>query len=426
MRYFAITVHSDATIQSALEQTVSEMSDVSFQHFSEETAALEWLVEKGQHVDFVFLGWSVGRASRTLVHALRDLKNTKNALIFRIATPNDLDWVKGLFELGNQVDNLLIKPFPPESLNKLLSTALKQEMTPNSGVLLVDDDKRSREILRQYLQHYGFAQVWEASDGAEAFQLLEQKGNQVAAIVSDWEMPHVNGIQFLKQVRDSEKFSAVPFVMITSQTSLEEIKNIQAAELGVDGYLNKPFDLTTFKGQMQAIFKEIQTHRQSESFLLHSRALVAHGNSHEAVSLLQQAVVQVPQSATLFEALGDALSSVDDANTKQSLTQAVDAYEKAIKLSSEKTQLLMKYFEVQMALGHANQAIQLLKSHIGKQGLNDQLRTRLAKAYVQNGLYDLALTELQRTLHLNPANTEAQSLYNLVISLQSDKTRKAG
>lgn len=428
MSYFAVIINPDKVQRGMLKHQLEAVGKVEFKEFESDTPATEWLTTEVRKVDFVFLSWSISKTSHQLVTTLRSLAHTKDSLLFMIASPEDYNWIKAIFGLGNQIDSILVKPFRPGALSQRLKALLSEEMAKKSCALLVDDDAASREIIRKYLRQFGFAKVLEASDGDEGFKILQDNGDEVAIVVSDWEMPHSNGIQLLRKIRRTAKHAELPFIMITSQTSIEEVKTIQAAEVGVDGYLNKPFDLKTFKAQMDSIFQEITNKRKSETYLIQGRTLLAQGNTFKAIEILTEGTNAMPESSALHEALGDAYSAVDSETGKnRGLGQAATAYEKALKLNPLKTALVMKCFEVHTVLGQMNDAIRVLKEHLTRLGLNDDLRTRLGKIYLQNGLYSAASAELKRALNVNPSNTEAQSLYQIALSLgQGDDIKKAG
>ncbi|MCB0405584.1 MAG: response regulator [Bdellovibrionales bacterium] len=425
MDYFSVIVNPDKVQRNHLRQVLSTIGKVDFKEFDNEEEATKWLINDGRQVDFIFLSWTLSKQNRALLETLRTLEVSKEALIFLIASTEDYEWIKAIFGLGAQVDNILVKPFRPKALKERLDAVLKEHKIDKSCVLLVEDDSAARDILKKYLTSFGFNKVLEAGDGDEGFKLLEKHADDIALIVSDWEMPNTNGMQLLRKIRNTPKYASKHFIMVTSQTSIEEIKTIQAAEVGVDGYLNKPFDLKTFKGKMDEIFKQLESKRQAERYLLQGRTLIAQGNPFKAIETLTEGVGQLPTSSALHEALGDACCAVESKQNKEhALKQGAEAYETALRLNPLKTSLVMKCFEVHTVLGNRNDCIRILKDHLQKLGLNDDLRTRLGKIYLQNGFYLAAEKELKRALNVNPANTEAQSLYQIVLSLKEEAEKK--
>ena len=112
-------------------------------------------------------------------------------------------------------------------------------MNKNLSILLVDDDMQSIEVVTNYLKSAGFQWIYTLHNGKSALEFLEK--NAVDMIISDWEMPEMDGLGLLQAVRNHPKLSKTPFLMIASQTSHEKMKILDAKNTGVDAYLVKPF-----------------------------------------------------------------------------------------------------------------------------------------------------------------------------------------
>ncbi len=105
-------------------------------------------------------------------------------------------------------------------------------------ILLVDDSATMRMIVKKALRLSGVeAELTEAGDGAEALQALES-GGAVDLILSDINMPNVNGIEFVRRLK-AGPYSGIPVVMITTEGAEARINELQ--EMGVQGYIKKPF-----------------------------------------------------------------------------------------------------------------------------------------------------------------------------------------
>jgi two-component system chemotaxis response regulator CheY len=109
------------------------------------------------------------------------------------------------------------------------------------GVLVVDDDAMVMSILVEYLKSFGFKRILQAKDGKAAIKLLQDPDRKIDLILSDWEMPNVDGHTLLKAVRNHPTRNTVKFMMVTSQSSGERTKIAQAKQLNVDAYIVKPF-----------------------------------------------------------------------------------------------------------------------------------------------------------------------------------------
>jgi two-component system, chemotaxis family, chemotaxis protein CheY len=118
-------------------------------------------------------------------------------------------------------------------------------------VLIVDDSAAIRKILQRVLRQTDiiFGEVHEAGDGLEALEVLKNK--TVGLILSDINMPNMDGIQFLGQVKANEAWKTVPVVMITTEGS--QAKVMEAVELGASGYVRKPFTADQIKEKLTGL-----------------------------------------------------------------------------------------------------------------------------------------------------------------------------
>jgi len=115
-------------------------------------------------------------------------------------------------------------------------------------VLIVDDSAAIRKILQRILQkiEIPIATVYEAGDGIEALASL--RANKVNLILSDINMPNMDGLQFLGHVRANDEWKQVPVIMITTEGS--QTKVLEAMHLGANGYVRKPFTPDEIKAKL--------------------------------------------------------------------------------------------------------------------------------------------------------------------------------
>ena len=110
-------------------------------------------------------------------------------------------------------------------------------MNVNMTVLVVDDFATMRRILKDNLKRIGFSKIVEAEDGCLALE--ELKKNKIDLIISDWNMPNMNGLDLLKAVRGDERLRHIPFIMVTAEGQKASI--VKAVQSGVTNYIVKPF-----------------------------------------------------------------------------------------------------------------------------------------------------------------------------------------
>ena len=115
------------------------------------------------------------------------------------------------------------------------------EFNSKLAILVVDDDAMVRSILVDYLEEMGFEAVYAAPSSEKALKAIQDSKNTIDLVISDWEMPSVSGLTLLKAVRNSPQRCNTPFIMVTSQRSMERFKITQAAQWQVSAYVIKPF-----------------------------------------------------------------------------------------------------------------------------------------------------------------------------------------
>lgn len=103
--------------------------------------------------------------------------------------------------------------------------------------LVVDDSRATRTILRRILKEIGF-EVSEAGHGREALERLKEIGTPDLALV-DWNMPEMNGFEFVRAVRADHAYDSMRLMMVTTETEMEQVA--KALEAGANEYVMKPF-----------------------------------------------------------------------------------------------------------------------------------------------------------------------------------------
>ncbi len=123
----------------------------------------------------------------------------------------------------------------------------------NMKVLVVDDFSTMRRIVKNLLRDLGFTNIQEADDGSTALPMLQ--GGDFDFVVTDWNMPGMQGIDLLKAIRADASLSHIPVLLITAEAKKEQI--VMAAQAGVNGYIVKPFTAATLKNKLDKIFERL-------------------------------------------------------------------------------------------------------------------------------------------------------------------------
>jgi two-component system chemotaxis response regulator CheY len=122
-------------------------------------------------------------------------------------------------------------------------------------ILIVDDMLTMRKIVSKVLREIGFSDITEACDGKEAWQKLTTTQEPFGLIISDWNMPNMTGLDFLKQVRADRKFCKTPFLLVTAEAEQHQVA--EAIKSGVDQYVIKPFGQDNLKAKLEMAHKKV-------------------------------------------------------------------------------------------------------------------------------------------------------------------------
>jgi two-component system chemotaxis response regulator CheY len=120
----------------------------------------------------------------------------------------------------------------------------------NMPILVVDDFKMMRRVVKNLLNQLGFSNLDEASDGAEALQKLQTRSYDL--VISDWNMEPMTGIELLERVRSIEETKNVNFIMLTAEAKPENI--VKAKQAGVNSYIVKPFTAKMLKEKLVVLW----------------------------------------------------------------------------------------------------------------------------------------------------------------------------
>lgn len=127
----------------------------------------------------------------------------------------------------------------------------------DAKILIVDDMSTMRKIIRNMMGKMGHENLHEADDGDPAWKMIQEAhaaGKPFDFVISDWNMPVMTGIDFLKNLRTSEipEFKAMKFLMVTAEA--EQANVIIAVKAGVSNFIVKPFSIATLKEKIDKIF----------------------------------------------------------------------------------------------------------------------------------------------------------------------------
>jgi two-component system chemotaxis response regulator CheY len=126
---------------------------------------------------------------------------------------------------------------------------------PKTKILIVDDMNTMRKIVKSMMLKLGCSDITEADDGIPAWELIinaQAMGKPFGLVLSDWNMPGMNGLDLLKKVRADEKVKKTPFLMITAEG--EQGNVLIAVKAGVSNFVVKPFSQQVLEEKIKKIF----------------------------------------------------------------------------------------------------------------------------------------------------------------------------
>ena len=128
---------------------------------------------------------------------------------------------------------------------------LEDNLKKKIKILIVDDFSTMRRIIKNLLRDLGFNNTFEADDGNTALPML--KNGDYDFVVTDWNMPEMNGAELVRKLRSMPEYDDVPIVMITTRGMKDDV--MTAMKLGVNAYVIKPFTPDVLKVKLDSVFK---------------------------------------------------------------------------------------------------------------------------------------------------------------------------
>ena len=128
---------------------------------------------------------------------------------------------------------------------------------PSKHVLVVDDFATMRRIIIACLKEAGFQNIFEADDGKKGYALAESMTDSITLIVSDWNMPNMDGLDMLRAIKANPKTCHIPVLMVTAEAKKENI--LACAQAGASSYIVKPFTPETLAEKIKKIQNSLQS-----------------------------------------------------------------------------------------------------------------------------------------------------------------------
>ncbi len=370
-------------------------------------------------VDFVISDWEMpGLNGLELLRILKRDQTLRNVAFMIVTAPTSQERTKVEEAALSQVDAYLIKPFRLELFKEKLKEAWSKhkQFVPRQAALVVDDEAEVQNTVVEYLEKLGYQPVLRASDGEEAWKVLEDHSGAIDLIVSDWEMPRLTGIELLRRVRRDAELRQIPFVMMTSRSSVEHLKLQAAIQADVDQYLIKPFLMEDLRKKVAQVIQRSNLLRKVTSRLDAARSALDVQDFVSAERLCQH-VLQLDPGA--LEAYFIQAQIRLKKSPNKGFDEAIYFVKKAVELSPESDYAYRELARVYRDAQSLEKALSALRSGLAACPQSALLHVELAAIQERMGRPEEAMTSLQHALSIDPKDPDAQALLAQILKRAS-------
>ncbi len=309
--------------------------------------------------------------------------------------------------------------------------------------LIVEDMPNMRRSIRAMLQliRYG-KEYFEAQDGFEAWNFLENDDCTIDFIISDYKMPHMTGTELLHRVRSNPKYHNIPFLMITAETNMEVVA--EAAEHDVDAYLTKPFVTATLEQKIKELLIQLENPDQLTLYLRQIYDYREKGDVDRAIAEAKKATNEFSESSRPYRELGrlymekgeqkKALQCFLKATETNRLDvasyhylgelyfilgkteKATESFAKAMNISPRHSERALHFANLLFKQRQHKEAEKVLKLVLRNNNHNTDLKEKIADTCKDKGLPELAVKTYREILKEDPERFYITT--NLGIALQ--------
>ncbi|MFU8818875.1 MAG: tetratricopeptide repeat protein [Desulfurivibrio sp.] len=295
--------------------------------------------------------------------------------------------------------------------------------------LIVDDVDNMRRSIRAMLKLLDYGKLfYEAANGRDAWQFLQDESINIHFIISDYYMPHTTGTELLNLARSSRKTRNIPFLMITAEANMDVVA--EAAEHDVDAYLTKPFVTATLEHKISELLDRLHNPAPLAVHLEKARVLEEQGDLAGAIAEAKQAAALNAHSSRPFRELGRLFVKKGDIEKAQACFEQaiqrnrldVTSYHALgqIAFRRNNTDKAISYFSRAMEISprHSDRALQFAKLLFKKNlpleaekvlklvlrhKVNDlDFKEEMGEMALQGGLYNLAAKAFREALKSDP------------------------
>jgi two-component system chemotaxis response regulator CheY len=357
----------------------------------------------------------------TLLKRVRGSPKWSHLPFIIMSSPRSVEHEKISAAVEDLVDDYIVKPFRLETLSDKLEKTFKSSVHgPQKIVIIADDDPDSRDMVKEYVERFGFKRIETFPDGEAAMNFISSHLTDIAMIISDWEMPKIKGVELLELCRRTKALEEVPFFIITSQGSIERMKVMQAATLHVDNYLLKPFTRDDLKDRIDRVFAQKRVERDVNAAAEKGFYELERGRAKAALLSFQKALKLNPDFDMGLSGMGDALFRTKTAEA------AIPFYQKALAINPGRETHYVKLSHAYDKKDEFAKATGTLVTAIKNLPPSAVLHVELARIYMRKQMYRKAYDELIEALKIDPDNMAAGMLVIEVKRELEDDRKKDG
>lgn len=404
-----LVVDDDSESRETVVEYLKSLGHPKVTEAADGTEAMRAL-ERDPSINFIISDWDMPLMNGfTLLQRLKTDPGKANIPFLIMTSPISQEAEKVMLAAENLVDGYLIKPFRSQALQEKIEKILQVSIRgPQKQVLVVDDDPDARQMVVEYLQQMGFKDVHEVSDGKAALDYLAQNWAMVGLVVSDWDMPELNGIELLRTCKNNSQLSEIPFLMITSQSSIESMKVVQAARASVDDYLLKPFSLGDIRKRVDVLIEKARTKSEVQTTLDEALKHMQIRHIMRAQRKFEQVLRLDPDNEVALRNMGEILMK------EKGVQHALPFFKRLVESNPYSPRGYLNLASAYESLGWIDKAISLLQTGNRQINFSSDLHFHLGKLFHRRGMIGEAKTEFEKTLELQLDHKEARLMLEMI------------
>jgi len=263
-------------------------------------------------------------------------------------------------------------------------------------IMIVNDKPELRSLIRNYLRDEGYTNLTISENGLSALKKAQTEG--VDLILADYNLPGLNGLDLLKEIRRDKKLKEVPFILISSQ--IEQKYVAKAAEYKVSGYVLIPFSYQTLIKKVNQVLDRRINPSEGEKYYQEANSLAQSGNLTAALEMYKQALEAAKSSmAVLHYKIGRTHEALDQEG------EAETDYRRAVKMSNYYVEAFDALGTLSLKKNEPEEALSYLRHSSEISPLNADRQRYLGEALLESGHFEEAEKAFRLALKLDPSQT---------------------